>query len=194
MLIDHKNALAFFQAVSGKSSWSFSYRWTQYKEKKKTATKYCPFIALLAREEKNKDVFFGNFFVWVPIFDPTLMQYFIQIPHIIFCFPLSAYDKLMMIWAKKITTFSGKVFSSELPAGPLDLNFRSYFTFLRHGIEKVMWHLVWKLHKKVQRKSWSNVPPKLLACIGFLYKVVHNIGRLWKFNRSREIEYNFFTA
>ena len=38
------------------------------------------------------------------------------------------------------------------------------------------------------------MPPKLLACIGFLYKVVHKIGRLGKFNRSREIEYNFFTA
>ena len=29
-LVDHKNALVFYQAVSGKSSWSFSYRWTQY--------------------------------------------------------------------------------------------------------------------------------------------------------------------
>ena len=31
-------------------------------------------------EEKNKDVSFGYFFVWVPIFDPTVEQYFIQIP------------------------------------------------------------------------------------------------------------------
>ena len=38
------------------------------------------------------------------------------------------------------------------------------------------------------------MPPKLLACIRFLYKVVHKIGRLRKFNRSREIEFNFFTA
>ena len=38
-------------------------------------------------------MFFGYFLVWVPIFDPTLVQYFIQIPHIIFCCPLSAYDK-----------------------------------------------------------------------------------------------------
>ena len=38
-------------------------------------------------------MFFRLFFVWVPIFDPTLVQYFIQIPHIIFCCPLSAYDK-----------------------------------------------------------------------------------------------------
>ena len=42
-----------------------------------------------------------------------------------------------------------------------------------------------------QRKSWSNVLPKLLACIRFLYKVVHKIGRLRKFNRAREIEFNF---
>ena len=51
-----------------------------------------------------------------------------------------------------------------------------------------------KIYKKIRRKSWSNVEPKLLACIGFLYKVVHKIGRLRKFNRSREIEFNFFTA
>ena len=30
------------------------------------------------------------------------------------------------------------------------------------------------------------MPPKLLACTGFLYKVVHKIGRLRKLNRSRE--------
>ena len=38
------------------------------------------------------------------------------------------------------------------------------------------------------------MPPKLLACIGFLFKVVHKIGRLRKFDRSREIEFNFFIA
>ena len=46
----------------------------------------------------------------------------------------------------------------------------------------------------MQRKSWSNVPPKLLSCIGFLCKVAHKIGRLRKFNHSREIKFNFFTA
>ena len=50
------------------------------------------------------------------------------------------------------------------------------------------------IKKKIQRKSWSDVPPKLLACIGFLYKVVHKIGRLRKFNRSHGIEFNFLTA
>ena len=38
------------------------------------------------------------------------------------------------------------------------------------------------------------MPPKLLACIGFFYKVVHKIGCLRKFNRSCEIELNFLTA
>ena len=77
---------------------------------------------------------------------------------------------------------------------PLDLSFWSFLTFLHHGIEKVERHLLWKFHKKIQRKSWSNVLPKLLACIGFLYKVVHKNGRLRKFNRAREIEFNFFTV
>ena len=48
--------------------------------------------AFSQRREKQ-GCFFGYFFVWVPIFDPTLVQYFIQIPHIIFCCPFSAYDK-----------------------------------------------------------------------------------------------------
>ena len=39
-------------------------------------------------------------------------------------------------------------------------------------------------------KSWSNVPPKLPACVGFLYKVVHK-NRLWMFNCAREIEFTF---
>ena len=70
---------------------------------------------------------------------------------------------------------------------PLDLSFWSFLTFLHHGIEEVERHLLWKFYKTIRRKSWSNVPPKLLACIGFLYKVVHKIGRLRKFNRSRGI-------
>ena len=73
-------------------------------------------------------------------------------------------------------------------------NFWSFLTFLHHGIEKVEMHLVWKLHKKFKGKVGQIMPPKLLACIGFLYKVVHKIGQLRKFNRSREIEFNFFTA
>ena len=70
---------------------------------------------------------------------------------------------------------------------PLDLSFWSFLTFLHHGIEEVERHLLWKFYKKIRRKSWSNVPPKVVACIGFLYKVVHKIGCLRKFNRSRGI-------
>ena len=77
---------------------------------------------------------------------------------------------------------------------PLDLSFWSFLTFLHHSVDKVERHLLWNFHKKIQRKSWSNVPPKLLACTRFLYKVVHKIGRLQKLNRTREIELNFFTA
>ena len=75
--------------------------------------------------------------------------------------------------------------------------FWSFLTFLYHGIEEVQTHILWKFHEKIRRKSWSNVPPKLLACIRFLYKVVHKISRLArlrKFNRAREIEFNFLTA
>ena len=80
--------------------------------------------------------------------------------------------------------------SVELRQDPLDLSFWSFFTFLHHRIEKVKRHLFCEnFIKKSQRKSWSNVPPKLLTCIGFLYKVVHKNGRLRKFNRAREIEF-----
>ena len=68
MLIVHKNTSVFFRAVSGMSSWSFSYRWTQY-QWEKTATKH-QFIALLAREEKNKDVFSAIFSIECPFSTP----------------------------------------------------------------------------------------------------------------------------
>ena len=78
-------------------------------------------------------------------------------------------------------TYVSVIYGANFPfkAGPpLDLSFWSFLTFLHHGIEKVETHLLWKFHKQIQRKSWSNVPPKLLTCIGFLYKVVHKNGRL----------------
>ena len=78
-------------------------------------------------------------------------------------------------------------------AGPLDLSFWSFLTFLHHGIEEVEKHLLWKFHKKIRRKSWSNVPPKLLACIRF-YTKLYTKSALQKFNRAREIEFNFFVA
>ena len=72
--------------------------------------------------------------------------------------------------------------------------FGHFLLFLHHGIEKVERHLLRKVYKQIRRKSWSNVPPKLLACIGFRHKVVHKIGRLWKFNRSHKIEFDVSTA
>ena len=76
-LVDYKNALVFYQAVSGKSPWSFL-TGEPKTNKKKTATKH-QFIALLAVWREKQRCFFGDFFVWVPFFDPTLVQYFIQI-------------------------------------------------------------------------------------------------------------------
>ena len=70
MFIDRKNTSVFFQAVSGMSFWSFSYRWTQY-QWQKTAIKH-QFIALLAREEKNKDVFSAVFLFECPFSTPLL--------------------------------------------------------------------------------------------------------------------------
>ena len=103
------------------------------------------------------------------------------------------WEKSMPGWSNlECGTVKGLV--GGLRQDPLDLSFWSFLTFLHHGIEKVERHLLWKFHDKIQRKSWSNVPPNLLACIGFLYKVVHKNGHLRKFNRSREIEFNFFTA
>ena len=59
------------------------------------------------------------------------------------------------------------------PPPPPLFEFLVILTFLHHGIGEVERHLLSKFHKNIQRKSWSNVPPKLLACIRFLYKVVH---------------------
>ena len=85
------------------------------------------------------------------------------------------------------TAFKERKTKQYLRQDPLDLSFWSFLTFLHHGIEEIERLLLWKFYKKIRRKSWSNVLPKLVACIGFLYKVVHKIGRLRKFNRSRGI-------
>ena len=63
-------------------------------------------------------------------------------------------------------------------APPLVLSSWSFLTFVHHGIDEVEKHLLWKFHKKIHRKSWPNVQPKLLACLRFLCKVVHKISRL----------------
>ena len=41
-------------------------------------------------------------------------------------------------------------------------------------------------------KNWSNMPSKLHACIGFLYKVVHKIGCLQKLNRAAILFYKLY--
>ena len=87
----------------------------------------------------------------------------------------------------KVAPYPIIVSLDTLRQDPLDLSFWSFLTFLHYGIEEVKRHLLWKFYKKIRRKRWSNVPPKLVACIGFLYKVVHKIGRLRKFNSSRGI-------
>ena len=76
--------------------------------------------------------------------------------------------------------------TTSIRQDPLDLSFWSFLTFLHHGIDKVERHLLWKFHKLV--KCATEV------ALRFLYKVVHKIGRLRKFNRSREIDFNFIMA
>ena len=70
---------------------------------------------------------------------------------------------------------------------------RKFHAYERSGVPRIRkfnaYIIFWIYSKKIKRKSWSNSPPKLLACMGFLYKVVHKIGCLRKFNRSRKIEF-----
>ena len=72
------------------------------------------------------------------------------------------------------------VFFSFLRQDPLE--FLVTLTFLCHGVEEIGGGgggaSCVRTTEKIQRKSWGNVPPSLLVCIGFLYKVVHKTGRL----------------
>ena len=68
MLIDHKNISVFFQAVSACLPEVFL-RDEPNTNEKKTATKH-QFIALLARKEKNKDVFSAIFSFECPFSTP----------------------------------------------------------------------------------------------------------------------------
>ena len=88
---------------------------------------------------------------------------------------------------RKSAVSESSIALGRLAGPPLIWNFVHFWLSLHYGIEEVERHLLWKFHIRIQRKSGSNVPPKLLACIRFIYKVVHKIGRLGKFNRSREI-------
>ena len=85
----------------------------------------------------------------------------------------------------------------HLKAGPpLDLSFWSFLTFFapwyRRGREASSVKLFLKNSKETLVKCATEVAR--LHRVSMLYKVVHKIGRLRKFNRSHEIEFNFFTA
>ena len=232
MLIDHKNPSVFFQAVSGKSSWSFSYRWTQY-QWEKTTTKHS-FIALLARDEKNKDrklalvgkflikfsslsaptkieeltagsyektqrspagnrtqdlavfrlirlsvllslselkekriwktrMFFRLFFRFSAHFRPHSCAIFHSNTHIIFCCPLSAYDK-WWFEQKNNHIFEKSIYfwATLRPYTPLQLHTLYYMHRLRHlRIHPWSWQTIvyfWKiLHDSPtsQKSTWS---------------------------------------
>ena len=71
MLIDHKNTSVFFQAVSMECLPEVFLSDEPNTNEKKTATKH-QFIALLAREEKNKAVFSAIFSFECPFSTPLL--------------------------------------------------------------------------------------------------------------------------
>ena len=68
------------------------------------------------------------------------------------------------------------------------LEFLVIFNFFAPGQWKKKVWILCKKCIKMQRKRWSNVPSKLLACIGLIneVKVVHKIGHVWKFNLAQE--------
>ena len=91
-------------------------------------------------------------------------------------------------WFVKIAIFIGKLRQDPW------FEFLAIFDFLHHGIEKVERHLLWKFHNK-------NSKEKLVKCateVARLHRVsiqsCTQNGRLRKFNRAREIEFNFFTV
>ena len=83
--------------------------------------------------------------------------------------------------------------SSMLKEGPLDLTFWSFWLFCT---------IVWKKLRGIFCENFiKNSKEKLVKCDTelarlhkVLYKVVHKISRLQKFNRAQEIEFNSFTA
>ena len=103
-------------------------------------------------------MFFRRFFRLSANFRPYSSAIFHPNTHIIFCCPLSAYDK-WWFEQKKITTFSGKVFRSELPltlsqpggahCAPPQVHFLKYLrNALSYGLE-TFWQFKWiKLNNK----------------------------------------------
>ena len=49
-------------------------------------------------------------------------------------------------------------------------------------------HLMWNMHKT--KKERPNVPQKMLACIGFLNKVIQQSDHLWKPKLASSQEFN----
>ena len=78
----------------------------------------------------------------------------LTVNHVVFAGPLLSLFILMASTgshnANKKSTRE-KVLSS-IKAGPLDLSFWSFLTFLHHGIEKGGRYLLWKFHKKLKGK------------------------------------------
>ena len=98
----------------------------------------------------------------------------------------------------KISRYLGRIRtgSSYLNRTLLIWVFGHFWLFLRHGIEEkkrsiFCEHRLKKFNGKVGQMRQRNTS---LASVGFLHKVVHQNSRLWKFNRAREIEFNFITA
>ena len=52
----------------------------------------------------------------------------------------------------KMTKIASRGWGSCLKAGPLDLSFWSFLTYLHHGIEEAERHLLWKVYKKFEGK------------------------------------------
>ena len=90
-LVDHKNALVFYQVVSGKSSWSFFFTGepNTNKENSDKASVHCAF----SRLKRKTRLFFRRFFRLSANFRPHSCAIFHPNTHIIFFCPLSAYDE-----------------------------------------------------------------------------------------------------
>ena len=73
--------------------------------------------------------------------------------------------KIVSMWSCRTppTLVAVRRSSNPVRQDPPDLSCSSFLTFLHHGIADKERHLLWKFHKQIQRKSWSNAQPKFLA-------------------------------
>ena len=79
-----------------------------------------------------------------------------------------------------------------LRQAPLGLSFWSFLTFLHHDIEEVERHLLWKFQKKNSKEDLVKCATEVARFHKVSIQSCTQIGRLRKFNRAREIEFNFF--